>query len=80
MSTLDIEYPVGWTVSLNMAIGDVAHLKIFHRHIIVINSHTAAVELLEKRGAIYSDRPYLAMSGYLYVPFPISPISYSNSN
>lgn len=35
--------------------------------IIFLNSAEAADELLERRGAIYSDRPILQMSGELYV-------------
>ena len=41
---------------------------------IVINSHDAAVELLEKRSTLYSDRPRMPMinelcvSGFPYVP------------
>ncbi|TFK33315.1 cytochrome P450, partial [Crucibulum laeve] len=37
--------------------GDVIHLRIPGRSIIVLNSKQAAIELLEKRSANYSDRP-----------------------
>ncbi|KAJ7601748.1 cytochrome P450 [Mycena rosella] len=37
--------------------GDVIHLHSFGRSIIVLNSVEAATELLDKRGANYSDRP-----------------------
>ncbi|KAF9009234.1 cytochrome P450 [Hymenopellis radicata] len=37
--------------------GDVLHLRVFSQPMIVLNSLSAAEELLEKRGAIYSDRP-----------------------
>ncbi|KAJ8699318.1 hypothetical protein PTI98_002444 [Pleurotus ostreatus] len=37
--------------------GDVMHLKVFGHDIIVLDSVQAATELLEKRSALYSDRP-----------------------
>ncbi|KAE9390849.1 cytochrome P450, partial [Gymnopus androsaceus JB14] len=37
--------------------GDVIHLHSFGRSIVVLNSNEAAIELLDKRGANYSDRP-----------------------
>ncbi|KAL4255104.1 cytochrome P450 family protein [Pleurotus pulmonarius] len=37
--------------------GDVMHLKILGRNMIVLNSVQAATDLLEKRSALYSDRP-----------------------
>ena len=45
------------------------HLNVLGMHIIVINSQKIAIDLMEKRSKIYSDRPYLAMAGELYVPF-----------
>ncbi|KAL1753007.1 cytochrome P450 [Schizophyllum commune] len=39
---------------------DVIHLNILGQPLVVLNSLRAAVELLEKRGAIYSDRPQFA--------------------
>ncbi len=38
-------------------LGDVMHLKILGRNMIVLNSVQAATDLLEKRSALYSDRP-----------------------
>ncbi|GJE86824.1 cytochrome P450 [Phanerochaete sordida] len=37
--------------------GDVLHLNIFGKSVVVLNSHEAANDLLDKRSAIYSDRP-----------------------
>lgn len=37
--------------------GDVIHLKVLGKHIIVLNSYKAASELLDNRGAKYSSRP-----------------------
>ncbi|KAL4253122.1 hypothetical protein AB1N83_012925, partial [Pleurotus pulmonarius] len=45
--------------------GDVIHLRVLGRDIIVLNSVQAATDLFDKRGGLYSDRPnfviYLAM-------------------
>lgn len=37
--------------------GDVVHIKFFRQSMIILNSCEAAYELLEQRGAMYSDRP-----------------------
>ncbi|KAL4256194.1 cytochrome P450 family protein [Pleurotus pulmonarius] len=37
--------------------GDIMHLRVLGRDLIVLNSVEAATELLEKRSALYSDRP-----------------------
>ncbi|KAL1689503.1 cytochrome P450 [Schizophyllum commune] len=45
----------------------VIHVNVLGQHIIVLNTLTAAVDLLHKRGAIYSDRPHwesFRMLGY----------------
>ena len=47
-------------VDYNVAIGDVIHLDLLGKCIIILNSMEAATELLEKRGAKYSDRPFFA--------------------
>ena len=36
---------------------DVLHLNILGQSIVILNSVKAAVNLLDKRGTIYSDRP-----------------------
>ncbi|KAJ7691367.1 cytochrome P450 [Mycena rosella] len=41
--------------------GDVVHLHSLGRNIIVLNSQKAATELLDKRGANYSDRPRMVI-------------------
>ena len=38
-------------------LGDVIHLRIFTRDLIILSSFEGAQELLEKRSAIYSSRP-----------------------
>jgi hypothetical protein len=41
--------------------GPLTYCSVFGQHILIINTHEAAVELLEKRGQLYSDRPYSVM-------------------
>ncbi|KAH9917068.1 cytochrome P450 [Fomitopsis serialis] len=41
--------------------GDMIFLKLFNTPVLVINSAAAARDLLDKRSAIYSDRPYSVM-------------------
>ncbi|KAJ6483442.1 cytochrome P450 [Mycena sanguinolenta] len=45
--------------------GDIVHLTAFGQHIILLNSESAVLDLLERRSSIYSDRPQLCMSGEL---------------
>ncbi|KZT03182.1 cytochrome P450 [Laetiporus sulphureus 93-53] len=49
--------------------GDVIYARLFQKHVIVLNSVHAARELLEKRGAIYSDRPRFVMFAELIKAF-----------
>ncbi|KAK7048439.1 O-methylsterigmatocystin oxidoreductase [Favolaschia claudopus] len=47
--------------------GDVIHIESFGNHVLVINSLQAAIELLERRAHIFSDRPtfpMLALNGW----------------
>lgn len=41
------------------------YLEVFGQPIVMLNSQ-AALDLLEKRGSIYSDRPHMAMASDLY--------------
>ncbi|KAJ7151250.1 cytochrome P450 [Mycena filopes] len=45
--------------------GDIVHVSVFGQHIIILNSEETVFDLLERRSAIYSDRPQLTMSGVL---------------
>lgn len=38
-------------------VGEVIYLNLLGRHIVVLSSKKAAYDLLEKRSALYSDRP-----------------------
>ncbi|KIM47086.1 hypothetical protein M413DRAFT_23364 [Hebeloma cylindrosporum] len=40
-----------------MHLGDMTYLEAFGQGILLLNSHTAAVDLLDRRSGIYSDRP-----------------------
>jgi hypothetical protein len=42
-------------------IGDVIYLRVLNRDIIVLNSAKAAIDLLEKRGENYSERPRIVL-------------------
>ena len=45
--------------------GELVYLNIFGQGILFVNTYEAAVDLLEKRGAIYSDKPKMVMAGEL---------------
>ncbi|KAI0774796.1 cytochrome P450 [Trametes elegans] len=56
--------------------GNVMHLKLFGQSTVVLGSYQTAIDLLEKRSGIYSDRPRSAMAdlsgvtGWILVPMP----------
>jgi hypothetical protein len=43
------------------AIGDVMHLQVLGKSMIILDTVQAAVDLLDKKGSIYSDRPPLPL-------------------
>ncbi|KAG2156216.1 cytochrome P450 [Suillus clintonianus] len=45
--------------------GDLSHVEVLGQHIIVLNSVKAAMEMLDKKSSLYSDRPILPMGGEL---------------
>ncbi|KAG1876537.1 cytochrome P450 [Suillus subalutaceus] len=45
--------------------GAISHVEVLGHHIIVLNSVKSAVDMLDKKGALYSDRPVLPMAGEL---------------
>ncbi|CAE7159557.1 unnamed protein product [Rhizoctonia solani] len=49
----------------NKTASDVIHCRVFGVNTIVLNSREAAVDLLERRSNIYSDRPRMVMAGEL---------------
>ncbi len=48
-------------ISLGSSVGNILHFRAYDQHTVVLNSYEDNVELLEKRSAIYSDRPYMPM-------------------
>ena len=58
---------------LIMFVGDVISLNALGHSFVILNTHSAAFELLEKRSSIYSDRPANIMTqlwvhGYIHLP------------
>lgn len=53
------------TLSLTASIGDLVGLNVLGMKILVLNSHKAVSDLLEKRGNVYSDRPVFIAVGEL---------------
>ncbi|KAG2117033.1 cytochrome P450 [Suillus discolor] len=45
--------------------GDITHIKILGRHIIVLNSVKVAMETMDSKSIVYSDRPVLPILGEL---------------
>ncbi|OCH88011.1 cytochrome P450 [Obba rivulosa] len=45
--------------------GDIVYLHVFGQGLVFLNSIEVAVDLLEKKGSIYSDKPSLVMAGEL---------------
>ncbi|KAG1874858.1 cytochrome P450 [Suillus subluteus] len=45
--------------------GDITHIEVLGRHIIVLNSTKTALEMMDSKSALYSDRPVVPMAGEL---------------
>lgn len=45
--------------------GDISHVEVLGQHTIVLNSFKTAMDMLDKKSSIYSDRPVLQMAGEL---------------
>ena len=45
--------------------GDISHIEVLGQHIIVLNSSETAMEMLDNKGSMYSDRPVFPMAGDL---------------
>ncbi|EJD42045.1 cytochrome P450 [Auricularia subglabra TFB-10046 SS5] len=59
--------PAQWKAyhELSKKYGAVMHLRAADKHLVVLDAMQAAVDLLEKRGAVYSDRTRMPMLGEL---------------
>ncbi|KAK0187384.1 cytochrome P450 [Armillaria mellea] len=66
-NALDMSGPYPWLkyTEWSKQYGDVVHIKAVGQSIIILSSPKALADLLEQRGAIYSDRPRLIMGGEL---------------
>lgn len=49
----------------NLLLGPIVYFRMFHKKSIVLNSGKVALDILEARSAIYSDRPVNWMAGEL---------------
>ncbi|KIJ11833.1 hypothetical protein PAXINDRAFT_33646, partial [Paxillus involutus ATCC 200175] len=58
--SVDTEEPWKTYTAWNAAYGDVLYARLLDQEIVILNSQSDAVELLEKRSQIYSDRPFIA--------------------
>ncbi|KAG0703346.1 cytochrome P450 [Suillus ampliporus] len=45
--------------------GDLSHIEILGQHIIVVNSVGTAIDMMDKKSTVYSDRPVFPMAGEL---------------
>jgi cytochrome P450 len=45
--------------------GDITHIEVLGRHIIVLNSVKTAMEMMDSKSTLYSDRPVIPMAGEL---------------
>ncbi|KAL0957049.1 hypothetical protein HGRIS_003148 [Hohenbuehelia grisea] len=59
--------------------GDVLHMQVLSRHVVILNSAAAAVDLLEKRSRLYSDRPELTMLQLMGWGFNMTFMHYDDS-
>jgi hypothetical protein len=55
------------TVFAMLSSGRITYLHAFGQGLVFLNTPEAALALLDKRGAIYSDKPRLVMAGELCV-------------
>ncbi|OJA12627.1 hypothetical protein AZE42_04474 [Rhizopogon vesiculosus] len=45
--------------------GQITHVRVFSQSLVFLNTPKAIFDLLDKRGAVYSDKPHLVMAGEL---------------
>ena len=51
----------------SFCLGRITYLHVVGQGLVFLNTPEAAFDLMDKRGAIYSDKPHLVMLGELYV-------------
>lgn len=47
------------------SVGDIVYLHVFGQGLLFLNTYEIAIDLLERKGAIYSDKPARVMAGDL---------------
>ncbi|KAJ6538984.1 hypothetical protein B0H19DRAFT_335794 [Mycena capillaripes] len=57
--------------------GEIVHARVFGDHIVIVNSVKAAVELLERRAHIYSDKPTIPMVDLMGWDFDLGLMPYA---
>lgn len=57
-----VELLLNSSLGINRKPGNIVYLRILGQPIIIINSSRVAIDLFDKMGAIYSDRPYFVMA------------------
>ena len=43
-------------------LGDIIHMSVFGKHIVALHKMEDIIELMERRSAIYSNRPYMPVT------------------
>lgn len=59
--------------------GNVVQFNFFGQTVIVLNSREAAIDLLEKRSSIYSDRPHIPIVGLMGWDFALPFMRYGDN-
>ncbi|KAG2356989.1 cytochrome P450 [Suillus spraguei] len=60
---LDMPHIKPWLIFTEW--GHISHIEIFGQHIVILNSVKTAMDMLDNKSAIYSDRPILPVGGEL---------------
>jgi predicted small integral membrane protein len=55
--------PESQILTINTPQGPVVHLSVLGKSFIILNTSEAALDILDKKGAIYASRPRLVMAG-----------------
>lgn len=58
--------------------GEIIHISVFGQPIVILNAAQPISDLLDRRSAIYSDRPRMTMAGELCVPSIIDHASFTH--
>ncbi|KJA21678.1 hypothetical protein HYPSUDRAFT_688337 [Hypholoma sublateritium FD-334 SS-4] len=62
-NVLDLPVRFAWNeyIEWGKKYGDILHYRVYNKHTVILHSYDDNVELLDKRSAIYSDRPRIPM-------------------